>query len=316
MHDPNSRGRSPARVDRTTRGRAGPRSYRRAGRGGSSLLAVFATLLLLVAACSGETPTTTEPLRLLGTSLPEAVVDEPYQVDLEPVGGLRPYTFTLEEGRLPPGVSLQGGRLLGTPTELGRFEFAVAVSDANLASTFRRYTLEVREVPVPTVTLGPPDTEVRRPVTLRLRVSEARRFRAARLRVEWDAERFELNADSVSSAGAGVAVLHEASDGRLQLDAAVLGEPADGEIELARFELVPVEPSLLQISWEAELLYAGRHHYVERSEGRAPSGSDQDGPEDEQAEDDQGDAQEPDEEPGDRQDPENGDPDADEEDDA
>lgn len=139
------------------------RSRRRARRAGDPRPFAWAAALavLALAACSGEAPLPGDPLRLVASPLPDAIVGEPYGEDLVPTGGLRPYTFTLEEGSLPPGLALQGGTIIGTPEETGRYAFTVSVSDARLSTTYEDWVLTVRELPVPVVELALPDTEVR-----------------------------------------------------------------------------------------------------------------------------------------------------------
>jgi hypothetical protein len=46
-------------------------------------------------------------------------------------GGAAPFTFTLTSGSLPPGLSLSGDTVSGTPTKAGTYTFNVSVSDAN-----------------------------------------------------------------------------------------------------------------------------------------------------------------------------------------
>lgn len=109
---------------------------RAAARAGPWLAALAA--LLVVAACAGEITTPGEPLRLLSPTLPAAYEGEPYEATLRPTGGLRPYTYAVVDGALPPGLRLEAGRLLGSPTTQGRFAFTVEVSDANLNRTVQR----------------------------------------------------------------------------------------------------------------------------------------------------------------------------------
>lgn len=71
-----------------------------------------------------------EPLRLLTDSLPEAHFNTEYSIALEAAGGRSPFSFSIEEGALPTGVSLsEAGDLGGKPTEDGTFEFTVTVTD-------------------------------------------------------------------------------------------------------------------------------------------------------------------------------------------
>jgi hypothetical protein len=227
------------------------------------LLAIVALVTLV--ACSGELGTPTEPLRLLAPRLPEAVLDEPYSASVLATGGLRPYTFNLDAGALPPGVTLSGGNLIGTPSELGTYEFTVSVSDANLASTFQSLVLRVVEVPPPSLTLTPPLTEVQTPVTLRGRVGDARGLDALRTIVRFDPERFE--AVGAVASRPDIAVFTEVEPGIVRIDVALLGTSVTGDAELFRIELTPREPSTLEIESETEFLFGGRHHFATLTEG-------------------------------------------------
>lgn len=203
------------------------------------------TVLVLLAACAGEFTTQSEPLRLLAERLPDAVLNEPYSAPIEAVGGLRPYEFALRDGTLPPGVTLQGGSVSGTPTSEGSYEFSIAVSDANLSSTFEAYTLSVVTPPPPSLSLQPPDTEVRGPVVVRVRVDDARGLLGLRTTISWDPSLFALQEDSVAATRQGVALLHESRAGALQVDLAMLDGPMTGGAQVFTFSLTPLAPPAL-----------------------------------------------------------------------
>ena len=56
----------------------------------------------------------------------------PIEAQLLASGGMPPYTFEIVDGRLPPGVLLDGatGLIAGTPTRAGNYAFTVRVTDA------------------------------------------------------------------------------------------------------------------------------------------------------------------------------------------
>ncbi len=240
---------------------------------------VLATLTVrvaaLVVACAGELGTQGEALRFLSVDLPDASVNESYRAPVHAVGGLRPYEFTLESGTLPPGIEVVNGVLQGVPTALGSYTFTLAVSDANLSSTFQEFTLAVVEPPPPALTLSPPETEVRGAVTLRARVTQARSLAGLSTLITWDPGTFSLVEGSVTPSGAGIALFHAAEPGRLQVDLAVLGSTLEGEAELFRFALEPAAgANFLEVT--SSTAFASRRgsellaETAVRTEGRAP----------------------------------------------
>lgn len=241
--------------------------------------AVSASLLLLLAplisSCAGEFDTVGEALRLPQPDLEAAILNEPYDAALPAVGGLRPYTFRLTSGSLPPGLTLSGGSLRGTPTELGTFDFTIMVSDGNLSQVSRDYRLRVSELPPPEFTLNVPDTELRGPVTLRARVSGARALAGARMLLTWDADQFELKEGSVTLMGGEAALLVDEGEGQLQVHLAFLGRTVNGSKDLFTFQLEPLlTPTTLRVEQRVELRQFGSgreplHHFIRRSEGRS-----------------------------------------------
>ncbi len=66
--------------------------------------------------------------------LPIATVNVPYPpVILVGTGGLPPYTWSVSQGSLPPGISLdpKTGTIAGTPTAVGTYPFQVSLKDSN-----------------------------------------------------------------------------------------------------------------------------------------------------------------------------------------
>lgn len=254
MTDPSSS--RPPSVRRTMRSR----THRRRSR---ATLVLWATVVsLALVACTGEAPLPGDPLRFATGSLPDPVLAEPYRGELAASGGLRPYAFGLESGSLPPGLRLQGGVLVGEPTELGRYEFTVSVSDGNLARNVRTYTVTVRDVPVPTVRLEVPETEVRERTTVRARIEGARDLRAIRLRLVWDDAPVRLSEEAPpATRRSDVALFYEERDDGVAIDLALLGDPWTGDGELFAFDLEIEEPTRLTVVAETELLFSGRHAF-------------------------------------------------------
>ena len=227
----------------------------------------LALVLAALAACTSELAVPTEPLRLLRADWDVAYVGEAFDGPLRPTGGLRPYRFEVIDGTLPPGMSLTAGRLVGTPTEVGRFAFTVQVQDGNLSQTLQRLELDVRPLPTPLVRIDAPRTELRAAVPLIVRVEDARGWRGARVAIEWDAEAFELVAPP-SAGDARLVLFHEAGHGYLWIEAAALGAARNGAFDLGSFRLRPLAPpAQLSLELAAVSLFSGGEHLSTRTEG-------------------------------------------------
>jgi hypothetical protein len=86
----------------------------------------------------------------------------PYSQALTAVGGVPPYTWSIADGALPPGLSLSGiGDVTGTPTNLGAFTFTARVTDSvgstvtkTLAITVASPTLSITTAELPDSIVG------------------------------------------------------------------------------------------------------------------------------------------------------------------
>ncbi|HEX7803978.1 MAG TPA: putative Ig domain-containing protein, partial [Pseudoxanthomonas sp.] len=77
-------------------------------------------------------------------TLDAAIVGDAYTATLTASGGVAPYSYSLQSGALPPGVSFNSaGALAGTPTMSGSYTFGVRATDSNGNSGIRTYTLVV-----------------------------------------------------------------------------------------------------------------------------------------------------------------------------
>ncbi len=93
--------------------------------------------------------------------LTNATITMPYSVALSGNNGIAPYSFAITDpANLPPGITLSGGSLSGTPTATGTYNFHIAVTDsetnASGASSSNTvvlpYQLVVQSSPTITVT--------------------------------------------------------------------------------------------------------------------------------------------------------------------
>ena len=75
---------------------------------------------------------------------PSAAVGGAYSDTLTATGGTAPYTWSVNAGTLPPGITLSAaGVLSGTPTTTGSYPFTVNVTDANKGVATASITLVV-----------------------------------------------------------------------------------------------------------------------------------------------------------------------------
>jgi large repetitive protein len=58
-----------------------------------------------------------------------ATVGSSYFQNFFTSGGVGPFTWAVSAGQLPPGVTLTGGHLGGTPTTAGTYTFTIKVTD-------------------------------------------------------------------------------------------------------------------------------------------------------------------------------------------
>ncbi|MBJ6725747.1 DUF4082 domain-containing protein [Geomesophilobacter sediminis] len=82
-----------------------------------------------------------EPLAITTTVLPGATLGVPYATTLAATGGILPYAWSVADGVLPPGLSLDRSRgtLSGTPAAAGSFTFTIEAADASTpAQTARK----------------------------------------------------------------------------------------------------------------------------------------------------------------------------------
>ncbi len=86
-----------------------------------------------------------DPLVLVTGALPRAFEGEAYGLNFSATGGLTPYQWNLTSGTLPAGMGLQvfSGRLAGSPSTSGTFDFTLEVSDWEGRLAERPFSLEV-----------------------------------------------------------------------------------------------------------------------------------------------------------------------------
>lgn len=86
-------------------------------------------------------------------SLPAPVYESSYSEQLSASGGAEPYSFSLDTGVLPNGLSIASdGTISGTPIAAGPFNFSIRVTDANGFSATQAFNVLVA---APAITVSP-----------------------------------------------------------------------------------------------------------------------------------------------------------------
>lgn len=80
----------------------------------------------------------------------KAYLNKAFSHDLIANGGTPPYTWNLRSGSLPPGISFNGqaGRVSGTPSSMGAYEFTYGVTDSSGSTDSLFGRIEVVNAPV------------------------------------------------------------------------------------------------------------------------------------------------------------------------
>jgi hypothetical protein len=127
-------------------------------------------VLLMTACGSSHPPNGPGALNIANSTLPQGVVLSAYSVTLVPTGGLGPYTWTLNSGALPPGLTLSsGGVISGTPpmSDLNSdgtamtYNFVVKVTDSQTptaAYQTKSFSIIINPLPLVTSTTLPNGT--------------------------------------------------------------------------------------------------------------------------------------------------------------
>jgi len=99
------------------------------------------------AVASVTTPLTPVALSISTQDMPDATVNVPYSRALTASGGKPDYTWLIENGGLPSGLSMsQSGTISGTPTTAATANFVVRVTDADGTRATRGLTVIVKPV--------------------------------------------------------------------------------------------------------------------------------------------------------------------------
>lgn len=91
---------------------------------------MIAALFVCCVSCLART----QDLQMQAPPPQGAVVGQEYSLPLTVTGGIMPYTWSLAEGQLPPGLRLQAhkGTVVGMPSTTGTYHFTIAVRDSSI----------------------------------------------------------------------------------------------------------------------------------------------------------------------------------------
>ncbi len=118
------------------------------------------------------------------SGMPPLYVNEAYSAPVTVAGGAGPYTAQVAGGALPPGLSLNGLTLSGTPTRTGAFAFTVKVTDSKLSTASKEFRVTVQDLPPLSLAPTLPGGEIRGNTRIPVTITAPRTVRAARLL--WD----------------------------------------------------------------------------------------------------------------------------------
>jgi hypothetical protein len=85
-----------------------------------------------------------QPPAITTTSLPQGLQGSSYVAAVAATGGTQPYNWKIASGKLPTGLSLSSsGQFSGLPSASGTYSFAISVTDTNLLSAQKNFTVTV-----------------------------------------------------------------------------------------------------------------------------------------------------------------------------
>src|SRR5690242_2380336 len=96
-----------------------------------------------------QKPAGTVPLAIVTATLPQRIAHTPYTVRLTAQGGTPPYSWSIEKGKLPPGLHLdpRAGTLSGVPEAPADLTFTARASDSAEPPATASRELKVKAVP-------------------------------------------------------------------------------------------------------------------------------------------------------------------------
>ncbi len=221
----------------------------------SLLLLVFLLCSPLALISCGELSTPGDPISITNSQPKEAYLDEYYTNLIRVTGGLNSYTYKIDKGSLPPGLTLSSvGAIEGIPTTEGSYSFTVVVTDANLSKTFADLTMTVQKAPPAQLSLNIPETNMTEAFPVNPEILNARALQGFRTKLTWDASLFTLVEDSVRATSDRVIMFHKAEEGSLQIDIGIKGQAITGNHRLFTFGLEPLGTGPVAMQGQVEFV--------------------------------------------------------------
>ena len=94
----------------------------------------------------------TEAPGIITSTIPNSVVNQDFNYELEAFGGNGELTWSLTEGNLPTGLSLsETGNISGIPTEIGETQFTITVTDSNGNTDSQNLTITILATSLPVI---------------------------------------------------------------------------------------------------------------------------------------------------------------------
>lgn len=98
-------------------------------------------------------PASTEIYIDVASPMPSGVAAAAYTQPLATIGGTAPYTYSLVGGVMPPGLSISGTNISGTPTAAGSYTFVVEAMDSSPTPLIAYSYLELTVAPAASAAL-------------------------------------------------------------------------------------------------------------------------------------------------------------------
>jgi hypothetical protein len=104
-------------------------------------------------------PGSLSPFTITSAQLADGEGGQSYNETIPTSGGTAPLTISVMSGSLPTGLSLSGGAVTGTPTQLGSWSFLARAVDSVQRVTARNIGIDVYDTLAPSITINSPQDQ-------------------------------------------------------------------------------------------------------------------------------------------------------------